>query len=70
MGRKRLLAFFIINKEEDMEKAIFFNSTGQEIIGLFLYDAFMPGKLQDHSIPDSEIGELLQGTEQRLAKGR
>ncbi|MBP1749786.1 MAG: TrpB-like pyridoxal phosphate-dependent enzyme [Deltaproteobacteria bacterium] len=47
-------------KEEGKEKVILFNFTGQGTIDLPSYDAFLSGKLQDYSMPDSEIGELLR----------
>lgn len=47
-------------REEGKEKVILFNFTGQGTIDLPSYDAFMSGKLQDYSMPDSEIGELLK----------
>ncbi|HOC46912.1 MAG TPA: hypothetical protein PKM26_09940, partial [Syntrophorhabdaceae bacterium] len=47
-------------KEEGKEKVILFNFSGQGTIDLPSYDAFLSGKLQDYSMPEGEIEELLR----------
>ncbi len=47
-------------KEEGKEKVILFNFSGQGTIDLPSYDAFLSGKLQDYSMPEGEIEELLK----------
>ncbi|MDR2018800.1 MAG: TrpB-like pyridoxal phosphate-dependent enzyme [Syntrophobacterales bacterium] len=50
-------------KEEGKEKVILMNFSGHGIIDLPSYDAFMSGKLEDYSLPDEDIAELIKDLE-------
>jgi tryptophan synthase beta chain len=51
-------------KEEGKERVILMNFSGQGIIDLPSYDAYMSGKLQDYALPNEEIRQLLKDLEQ------
>lgn len=51
-------------KEEGKERVILMNFSGQGIINLPSYDAYMSGKLQDYALPNEEIQKLLKELEQ------
>lgn len=51
-------------KEEGKERVIVMNFSGQGIIDLPSYDAYMSGKLQDYALPNEEIQKLLKDLEQ------
>ena len=51
-------------KEEGKERVILMNFSGQGIIDLPSYDAYMSGKLQDYALPNEEIQKLLKDLEQ------
>ncbi len=46
-------------KEEGKEKVIVFNFSGHGLMDLSGYDAFMSGKLSDHSLPEKTLQESL-----------
>ena len=47
-------------KEEGREKVIIMNFSGQGVIDLPSYDAYMSGKLHDYAMPDEDIKKLLR----------
>ncbi len=51
-------------KEEGKERVIVMNFSGQGIIDLPSYDAYLSGKLQDYALPNEEIRKLLKDLEQ------
>lgn len=48
-------------REEGKEKVILMNWSGNGVIDLASYDAFLSGQLQDYSFPCEEIERLVQG---------
>ncbi len=50
-------------KEEGKSKTILFNLSGHGMIDLYAYEQYFSGKLQNYTIPDSEISASLNGLE-------
>ena len=48
-------------KEEGKQKVILFNMSGHGLMDLLGFEAYMQGKLQDHSMPDEELQKSLAG---------
>ncbi len=46
-------------KEEGKEKVILFNWSGHGLVDMAAYDAYLSGKLSDHSLADTEIKRAL-----------
>lgn len=51
-------------KEEGKSKTILFNLSGHGMIDLYAYEQYFAGKLENYSIPDSEIKSSLDNLEQ------
>jgi tryptophan synthase beta chain len=46
-------------KEEGKEKVILFNWSGHGLVDMAAYEAFIGGKLADHTLPSEEINRAL-----------
>ena len=54
-GREALKA-----KEEGMVRVILFNWSGQGLVDMAAYEAYLKGRLSDHDLPEEEIGRALE----------